>query len=65
MTVTLGAGGTGTATDGWGDTDTLLNIERISGSSFDDTLTGNGGGNRLQGNEGDDLLRGNGGKLDR
>ena len=61
VTVTLGAGGTGTATDGWGDTDTLFNIERISGSAFDDTITGNGGANRLQGNEGDDFLRGNGG----
>jgi Ca2+-binding RTX toxin-like protein len=52
---------TGTATDGWGDTDTLAYIQRVAGSSFADVITGSIGNNRLQGWEGDDLLTGNGG----
>jgi Ca2+-binding RTX toxin-like protein len=39
VTVNLGAR---TATDGWGDTDRLFGIEIVVGSSFDDSLTGNG-----------------------
>ena len=35
----------GTATDGWGDTDTLRNIEQVKGSGFDDELTGDDGDN--------------------
>jgi len=50
----------GTATDGWGDTDTLMSIEMLRGSAHDDTLIGNGGNNVLRGLAGDDLL--NGGK---
>jgi Ca2+-binding RTX toxin-like protein len=47
VTVTLGA--PGTATDGWGDTDTLLGIEDVRGSQFSDTITGDGLNNRLDG----------------
>ena len=38
--------------------DTLLNIENIQGSSFDDTLIGSSGDNKLSGNDGNDILRG-------
>ncbi|WP_109467539.1 calcium-binding protein [Albibacillus kandeliae] len=50
----------GTATDGWGNTDTLNSIEMLRGSAYDDKLIGNNGGNILRGLAGDDLL--NGGK---
>jgi FG-GAP-like repeat/RTX calcium-binding nonapeptide repeat (4 copies) len=32
--------GTGTASDGWGGTDTLINIFRVRGTGFADTITG-------------------------
>ncbi len=51
----------GTATDGWGHTDTLRYIENIRGSRFGDTLIGNGGSNRLTGMAGADLLNGGAG----
>jgi hypothetical protein len=51
---------TGLATGGAGN-DTLLNIENVLGSVFDDTLTGNAGANRLQGGAGNDTLSGGGG----
>ena len=41
--------------------DTLLNIEHVSGTSFGDTLTGDGGDNWLWGQGGSDTLTGNGG----
>lgn len=46
----------GTATDQWGDTDTFINIERVQGTQFGDTITGNADRNELRGREGDDLL---------
>ena len=51
----------GTATDGFGDRDTFVNIENARGSQFDDTLVGDNGGNDLRGLAGDDLLIGGGG----
>lgn len=50
-----------TATDGFGDTDTLENIEAISGSNLDDGITGDDLANRLAGNGGIDTIDGAGG----
>jgi len=50
-----------TATDGFGDTDTLISIENVDGGRFDDDITGDSGSNRLRGLAGDDTLRGGGG----
>jgi len=52
---------TGTARDGWGDTDTLSNIENVRGSAFDDTVVGDGGDNRLEGGAGNDTIEGGAG----
>ncbi|MDQ7251013.1 calcium-binding protein [Dongia sedimenti] len=43
------------------DGDVLKNIENLTGSSWNDTLTGNGSANVLNGGLGDDLLQGFGG----
>jgi Ca2+-binding RTX toxin-like protein len=50
-----------TATDSFGNTDTLLNIENVRGSAFDDTIIGDEGDNMLFGQAGNDDLRGGGG----
>src|SRR5262249_28425197 len=52
---------TGTASDGFGGTDTLSHIEGVAGSEFDDQITGDGNSNRLGGQNGDDQLFGMGG----
>ena len=44
-----------------GGRDTLLNIEEIDGSAFNDTLRGNNSSNRLGGGDGNDSLYGFGG----
>ena len=50
---------TGIAQDGFGGTDTLVNIERARGSeNGDDTLIGDAGDNELDGRAGDDTLIG-------
>jgi len=51
----------GTASDGFGETDTLRNLENITGSAFSDVLIGNSLNNTLQGLAGDDLFIGNAG----
>jgi Ca2+-binding RTX toxin-like protein len=51
--------GSGTGGDAQGDT--LLGVEHLAGSNFDDELTGNDGDNRLVGREGADTLIGNAG----
>jgi Ca2+-binding RTX toxin-like protein len=51
----------GLVIDGWGDTDTLSNVERVDGSSFDDIVIGSGADNWVWGNEGDDSLEGGAG----
>jgi Ca2+-binding RTX toxin-like protein len=50
--------GAGTATDGWGDTDTLNSIERVTGTRFDDVIVGDGARNDFEGGVGNDTLRG-------
>ncbi len=52
----------GTATGGEAAGDTLVAIERLSGSAFDDTLTGDAGDNVLRGSVGDDTLNGGDGE---
>ena len=50
---------TGIAQDGFGGTDTLVNIERVRGADLgDDTLIGDAGDNNLDGRDGDDTLDG-------
>ncbi|WP_299616467.1 calcium-binding protein, partial [uncultured Tateyamaria sp.] len=67
VTVNMGTGnqGTavGTATDTFGDTDTLIRIDMVQGSIFDDTLSAvNRTDNvRLEGNDGNDVLSGGSG----
>jgi len=41
--------------------DTLISIENLIGSTFDDSLTGSRGINRLEGGAGNDVIRGGGG----
>ncbi|MES2944575.1 MAG: hypothetical protein V4772_17030 [Pseudomonadota bacterium] len=49
--------GSGVASGGLG-TDSLVNIENISGSAYDDTLTGNEQSNQIHGGNGNDQLDG-------
>jgi len=51
----------GTVSDGDGGTDTLVDIENITGSGFNDVLIGDTGANVLTGGDGDDRLDGGGG----
>lgn len=51
----------GTAQDGYGYTDTLISIESIDGSDFDDTIRGDDQDNYLVGNAGNDTIDGRGG----
>jgi Ca2+-binding RTX toxin-like protein len=48
----------GTARDGFGFTDTLLNVDQVEGSNFNDTLVGGASNHRLIGGAGDDTLVG-------
>jgi Ca2+-binding RTX toxin-like protein len=53
---------TGIATDSWGNTDTLISIERVDGTDKDDQITGSDlGGDFLFGGAGNDLVSGGGG----
>lgn len=49
---------TGVAIDGFGRQDTLVSIERVRGTDFDDVLTGNSSVNVLRGLGGNDRLNG-------
>jgi hypothetical protein len=55
---------TGTATDAFGNTDTLTSIEEAEGTSQADSLTGDSGANKLIGNEGADTMSGGAGNDD-
>ena len=63
VNVTLGGTSNGTAQDGLGGTDTLINIEDARGSSFNDTLTGSDSGvyESFDGRAGNDIIDGKGG----
>ena len=59
VTVTLGEAETGgTASDGFGGTDSLFNLENVIGSDGNDSLTGNSGNNSLTGRDGNDVISG-------
>lgn len=63
VNITLGGTGKGTAQDGLGGTDTLINIEAVRGSAFNDTLTGSDSAafESFEGREGNDVIDGKGG----
>ena len=46
---------------GQGNVDTLVSIENITGTNFNDILTGDDGANLIQGADGNDVLNGGGG----
>ena len=61
---TVGVGvnlATGRGLGGSAEGDTLINVENVSGSSHNDTLTGSEGTNELSGLNGNDVLKGAGG----
>lgn len=51
----------GSADDGWGSTDILLNIEAVNGSAHDDLLKGTETNNWFRGGTGNDTIDGRGG----
>ncbi len=53
--------GAGTASDGWGTTDTISNVENVEGSDFNDSITGNSLANNLEGGLGRDTIAGGAG----
>jgi len=55
ITVDLDAG---TATDGLGGTDTLINIDSVNASRFNDIVIGNANNNLLRGFDGNDTIHG-------
>ena len=52
---------TGVVVDSWGGTDTLSNIEGVSGTSFNDSLVGNAFDNEFDGRQGRDRFDGGAG----
>ena len=53
---------TGAAADGFGDSDTILNVDSVLGSRFDDVIVGSGSQfEDFEGRAGNDLIDGNGG----
>jgi Ca2+-binding RTX toxin-like protein len=62
VNLTTGVGGSTIPTPGVGSgTDTLVNIENVIGSAYNDSLTGDGGANVLTAGTGNDTLAGAGG----
>lgn len=60
VTVSLAKQGVAQDTIGAG-VDTVTGFEKLKGSDFNDTLTGNGGANTVEGGDGDDTLNGGAG----
>lgn len=60
VTVSLAKQGVAQDTIGAG-VDTVIGFEKLKGSNFGDTLTGNGGANTIEGGAGDDTLNGGAG----
>ena len=60
VVIDLAAGTVDEDNDGITD-DTLISIEKVSGSAYDDTILGGAGADNLNGINGDDLVRGAGG----
>ncbi len=52
---------TGRGFGGSAEGDTLVGIENVFGSNFNDTITGTSGANQLHGGEGNDVIKGGGG----
>ena len=48
----------GTATDAFGNTDTLIGIENVSGTSLGDIISGDAASNNIYGDDGDDIING-------
>ncbi|WP_287695850.1 hypothetical protein, partial [Accumulibacter sp.] len=63
VNVQLNDGADGSASDGFGGTDTLRHIEGVRGSAYNDTLTGSDSAafESFEGREGDDQIDGRGG----
>ena len=59
--VTVSLATTAAQATGGSGTDTLLNIEKLTGSAYNDSLTGNAGNNALNGGVGADTLAGGAG----
>jgi VCBS repeat-containing protein len=55
--------GSGTAS-GAADNDTLVSIENVTGSAYDDTLSGDAGNNVIDGGAGQDILQFSGNRVD-
>ncbi|NET77107.1 hypothetical protein [Okeania sp. SIO1F9] len=55
---------TNTATDGFGDTDQIFNIENVVGSEFDDNITGDNNANIVTAGAGADNVKGGAGNDD-
>lgn len=51
----------GTVRDGFGTRDTTIDIERVTGTRFDDSFTGSRAANKFSGGEGRDSYKGEGG----
>ena len=54
----------GYAIDGFGDRDSIKNIEEVGGTRFGDVIIGNSMNNSLRGGDGNDIIKGNGGSGD-
>jgi Ca2+-binding RTX toxin-like protein len=54
--------GQGTILGRWGDTDTYINLERITGSEFADVFNGGAAADEYVGGAGNDTIRGGGGR---